>query len=129
MECTCSPQRLAAYSMKLSRALLDRFDLVVHMPRPRGRELDARNRSRPPTYGCGSNGRGSICAGNDRISERRRADSSRRPWTRCRSPRAGRARVLRVAATVAALAGRRLDRAEQHLAEALSYRTPRELSP
>ena len=40
VECTCSPQKLAAYGMKLSRALLDRFDLVVHMPRPRGRELD-----------------------------------------------------------------------------------------
>ena len=41
VECTCSPQKLAAYGAKLSRALLDRFDLVVHMPRPRGRELDA----------------------------------------------------------------------------------------
>src|SRR5213078_4289773 len=37
--CSCSPQRLAAYRDKLSRALLDRFDLVVAMPRPRAKEL------------------------------------------------------------------------------------------
>src|SRR5919106_5189705 len=40
-ECPCPPQRLAAYQAKLSRALLDRFDLVLHLPRPRSRELDA----------------------------------------------------------------------------------------
>src|SRR6185436_18907376 len=32
-ECSCSPQRLAAFRDKLSRALLDRFDLVVTVPR------------------------------------------------------------------------------------------------
>src|ERR687886_1617388 len=37
--CSCSPQRLAAYRDKLSRALLDRFDLVVTVPRPRALEL------------------------------------------------------------------------------------------
>src|SRR5262249_23285447 len=41
VECTCSPQRLAAYREKLSRALLDRFDLAVAMPRPRAAELAA----------------------------------------------------------------------------------------
>src|SRR3954462_11689254 len=40
-QCTCSPQRYAAYRDKLSRALLDRFDLVVAMPRPRAAELAA----------------------------------------------------------------------------------------
>ena len=35
VECSCSPQRLAAFRDKLSRALLDRFDLVVTVPRPR----------------------------------------------------------------------------------------------
>jgi magnesium chelatase family protein len=39
VECTCSPQRLATYRDKLSRALLDRFDLVVTVPRPRAVEL------------------------------------------------------------------------------------------
>src|SRR5438093_796770 len=38
-ECSCSPQRLAAFRDKLSRALLDRFDLVVTVPRPRAHEL------------------------------------------------------------------------------------------
>src|SRR5690242_6691945 len=40
-ECSCSPQRLAAFRDKLSRALLDRFDLVVLVPRSRGVELAA----------------------------------------------------------------------------------------
>ena len=39
-ECSCSAARLAAYRDKLSRALLDRFDLVVTVPRPRARELE-----------------------------------------------------------------------------------------
>src|SRR4029450_396738 len=34
-ECSCSPQRLARYRDKLSRALLDRFDLVLAVPRTR----------------------------------------------------------------------------------------------
>ena len=37
----CSAQRLARYRDKLSRALLDRFDLVLAMPRVRGEELAA----------------------------------------------------------------------------------------
>src|SRR5215210_7488220 len=37
-ECSCSTQRLAAYRDKVSRALLDRIDLVVQMPRERSRE-------------------------------------------------------------------------------------------
>ena len=41
VECTCSPARIAAYRAKVSRALLDRFDLVVTMPRPRAEELAA----------------------------------------------------------------------------------------
>jgi len=40
-QCTCSAQRLARYRDKLSRALLDRFDLVLAMPRVRGEELAA----------------------------------------------------------------------------------------
>src|SRR4029079_2893249 len=39
-ECSCSVARLAAYRDKLSRALLDRFDLVVTVPRPRACELE-----------------------------------------------------------------------------------------
>ncbi|MHB8470841.1 MAG: YifB family Mg chelatase-like AAA ATPase, partial [Gaiellaceae bacterium] len=40
-ECTCTAQRLAHYRARLSRALLDRFDLVVLVPRPRAVELAA----------------------------------------------------------------------------------------
>jgi magnesium chelatase family protein len=39
IECACSPQRLQRYRDKVSRALLDRFDLVVTVPRPRAQEL------------------------------------------------------------------------------------------
>ena len=39
--CSCSPQRLGAFRDKLSRALLDRFDLVVTVPRARAEELAA----------------------------------------------------------------------------------------
>ena len=38
-ECSCTPQRIAAYHAKLSRALLDRFDLVLLVPRARAAEL------------------------------------------------------------------------------------------
>jgi magnesium chelatase family protein len=128
VECRCSPQKLAAYELKLSRALLDRFDLVVHMPRPRGRELDT-SPGEPST---------TVRARVEPAAERLRA---RRPRlggeARDLLVRAvdtlplsgrGRARVARVAATVAALAGADTVEAE-HVAEALSYRAPRELGP
>ncbi len=41
VECRCSPLQLDRYRDKLSRALLDRFDLVVALPRPRASELAA----------------------------------------------------------------------------------------
>ena len=41
LECSCSPQRLASFRDKLSRALIDRFDLVVTVPRARADELAA----------------------------------------------------------------------------------------
>src|SRR5215213_5527286 len=39
VECRCSPQQLDRYRDRLSRALLDRCDLVVALPRPRAAEL------------------------------------------------------------------------------------------
>src|SRR3989440_1242529 len=40
-QCSCSAQRIARYRDRLSRALLDRFDIVVTVPRPRATELQA----------------------------------------------------------------------------------------
>jgi magnesium chelatase family protein len=128
VECRCSPQRLAAYGLKLSRALLDRFDLVVHVSRPRGHELDAapgeasasvRGRVEPASE--------RLLVGRPRLSREARDLLVRAVDTLPLSGR-GRARVARVAATVAALAGAEAVAAE-HIAEALSYRAPPELAP
>jgi magnesium chelatase family protein len=124
--CSCSPQRLAAFRDKLSRALLDRFDLVVTVPRPRALELAA-----PPAEPSAAV-RPRIVAARDalRVSPPRRTPDADELLTRAveRLPLSGRgrARVARVAQTVAALAGSGAVRSE-HVAEALSYRTPREL--
>jgi magnesium chelatase family protein len=127
-ECKCSPQRLAAFRDKLSRALLDRFDLVVAMPRPRAAELAAES-------------------GEDSSAVRarvelacRRIESTVPSWSKEatelldraveRLPLSGRgrARARRVAETIAALAGDP-GVAASHLSEALSYRSPKELGP
>ena len=66
-ECTCSAQRLARYRDKLSRALLDRFDLVVAMPRPRATELAA-----GPGEASGAV-RGRVVAARERLAARHAA--------------------------------------------------------
>lgn len=126
-QCSCSPQRLAAFRDKLSKALLDRFDLVVTVPRSRAEELAA-------------------AAGEPSAPVRERVRQARAlvATTRlARTPEAeellnraverlplsgrGRARVARVARTAAALSGSEVVLAE-HVAEALAYRTPKELA-
>ncbi len=122
-ECSCSPQRLAAFRDKLSRALLDRFDLVLAMPRPRAQELAAGPAEPSGTV-------------RSRVeSSRCRPPAEWEPAAEALLDRAvervplsgrGRARTRRVAQTLAALAD--AERVEtSHVAEALSYRAPREL--
>jgi magnesium chelatase family protein len=126
VECTCTPQKLAAYGGKLSRALVDRFDLVVHMPRPRGVELDTRPGEASRVV------RARVVPAAQQLGRKRprlgadaRALLTRAVDTLPLSAR-GRARVARVAATVAAPAAEE-EIAATHVAEALSYRAPREL--
>ena len=128
LACSCPPARLASYRERLSRALLDRFDLVVAMPRPRAAELAA-----PP---------GELSAPvRERVVTARSALARQTPR---RTPPAaelldravdrlplsgrGRARVARVARTIAALAASG-EVTPEHVAEALSYRSPSELRP
>jgi magnesium chelatase family protein len=126
VECSCSPVQLDGYRRRISHALLDRFDLVVALPRPRAAELGA-------------------AAGEASELVRARVGPARSLLGPAQAPLAapaeqlldhaverlplsgrGRARVLRVARTIAACAAADAVAAE-HVAEALSYRSPTEL--
>jgi magnesium chelatase family protein len=126
-ECSCSPQRLATFRDRLSRALLDRFDLVVTVPRPRARELGSGpSESSEPV-------RDRVCAARKRLQNgrvRRTNEASEllsRAVDQVPLSGRGRARVAGVARTIAAVAGAENVEPE-HVAEALAYRAPRELS-
>ena len=125
-ECSCSPQRLAAFRDKLSRALLDRFDLVVTVPRSRSTELAAGPGEASETV------RARVTSARERLARplARTAEAEElltRAVDRLPLSGRGRARVARVARSIAALAG--ADKVlPEHVAEALAYRHPRELS-
>ena len=126
VECSCSGPRLAAFRDKLSRALLDRFDLVVTVPRPRAHELASPpGEPSPPVAARVASAREAL-----RVSPPRRSAQADELLTRAveRLPLSGRgrARVARVAQSIAALARSQAVNPE-HVAEALSYRVPREL--
>jgi magnesium chelatase family protein len=124
--CSCSPMQLDRYRERLSRALLDRFDLVLALPRPRAAEL-------------ASGPAESSSAIRERVAAARLArlqpstslaaaarDLLQRAVERLPLSGRGRTRILRVSATIAALAGAD-SISPEHVAEALSYRSPSEL--
>jgi magnesium chelatase family protein len=126
-QCSCAPERVHRYREKLSRALLDRFDLLLVVPRPRAAELAGE----PGERSSDVRERVLVARRALRESAPRRTPATDDLLTRAveRLPLSGRgrARVARVAATIAALAGAGSVEPE-HLAEALSYRAPAELT-
>lgn len=125
--CACTPERVQRYREKLSRALLDRFDLLLTVPRPRAGELagapgEASAAVRERVLGARQRLRAGAPSRSDAADELLTRAVERLPLSG-----RGRARVARVAATIAALAGAEVVEPE-HLAEALSYRTPAELT-
>jgi magnesium chelatase family protein len=126
-QCSCSAQRLARYRDKLSRALLDRFDLVVTVPRERAVELEAGPGERSEEV------RHRVVAARSlllRGAPRRTTEASElltRAVERLPLSGRGRAKVAGVGRTIAALAGSDSVLPE-HVAEALAYRAPAELS-
>jgi magnesium chelatase family protein len=125
--CVCTPQRIERYRERLSRALLDRFDLVLAVPRPRGVALAG------VAGESSADVRVRVLLAREHLALRQMplVDEASTMLTtaveRLSLSGRGRARTARVARTIAALAGDEAVRAE-HVGEALSYRPPSELT-
>jgi magnesium chelatase family protein len=126
-ECSCSAQRLAHYRAKLSRALLDRFDLVVTVPRARAVELQQERGETSATV------RTRVVAARRRLQKTPPSRSAAadellaRAVDRLRLSGRGRAKVAATARTIAALSS--CDAVlPEHVAEALAYRAPPDLA-
>ncbi len=125
--CRCTSERIQRYREKLSRALLDRFDLALTVPRPRGHELAG------PAGEPSSAVRTRALAARGRLREALPARTAaadellERAVERLPLSGRGHARIARVAATIAALAAADAVLPE-HVAEALSYRVPSEIT-
>lgn len=126
LDCSCAAAKVDAYRARVSRALLDRFDLIVAMPRPRSTELAG------PAGEPSEEIRGRVADAASRLTEHAptRTEAATTLLDRAveRLPLSGRgrARVARVSRTVAALGGSESVLPE-HVAEALSYRPPRDV--
>ena len=114
-----SPPRIAAYRDKVSRALLDRFDLVVAMPRPRA---DGARRRPGRVVGGGRGARASLRAeraSGERAPRRTQAASELLDRAVDRLPLTGRGRA-RSRASHERRRARRVGRVlPEHVAEAL----------
>jgi len=125
--CSCSAQRIARYRDRLSHALLDRFDIVVTVPRPRATDLQAGEGEPSDAV------RARVVAARVRLSDAppaptpAAAEVLTRAIERLRLSGRGRAKVAGVARTIAALAAAESVEAA-HVAEALTYRAPSELA-
>ena len=126
-ECVCTPAALDRYRDRLSHALLDRFDLVLALPRPRATDLAAAPSEASAAV------RTRVLSARDRLAapaapfEPRADELLDRAVERLPLSGRGRARMVRVARTIAACAGRDVVEPD-HVAEALSYRSPAELN-
>jgi len=125
--CSCTPERVHHYRQKVSRALLDRFDLLLTVPRPRGHDLAGAAAESSAAV------RDRVLAARARLREGTapRSEAADHLLTNAveRIPLSGRgrARVARVACSIAALAAA-AEVGSEHVAEALSYRPPAELA-
>jgi magnesium chelatase family protein len=125
--CVCTAQRVERYRERLSRALLDRIDLVLAVPRPRSLELAGEAGERSADV------RVRVLLAHEHLQVHLLplADAAAALLTsaveRLALSGRGRARTACVARTIAALAGCENVQTE-HVAEALSYRPPAELT-